>query len=494
MKRVSIHIIIIFLFSCFYSCKNFLDEIPKHEITGETAINSAEKARQAVNGVYSTLQDDNWAGTLYIPLNTKAGFSRFSGTIDFTFGYNQTSGGRPAIWTQCYRSINAANFAITGISNLSEDHFPNKEDKSKLIAEARCLRAWFNIHLLWNFGHWWAEKDDPFGLLYRSEPSDLANISQSRISVGESYRLIYEDLDFAIANLPSFSSPRFVSNEFAKVLKAKILLYRGGYLEDNVDLQESLKLVNEVMNNLPSKIKLESNMNDLYKNSWDSQENIFVRYLENDGTRTVKSFSYSYSLVASGNVLPLANGATLTAGLTYGLDWFKADPRWNIATGEVRHPEAWANYNLYTFRKLARLGYYSGRLASPPDEKYATYFFRLAELYLMKSELLARTGASISDAIAPINLLRSSRTTPVFTSLHPSDRNDLMNLIFKEIFLELCLENGSEFFAAMRFKDNGKRWIEIIKGIDFEVTKNCWPIPDAEMMNNPLMVQNPELN
>ncbi|MGY0408585.1 MAG: RagB/SusD family nutrient uptake outer membrane protein, partial [Polaribacter sp.] len=168
--------------------------------------------------------------------------------------------------------------------------------------------------------------------------------------------------------------------------------------------------------------------------------------------------------------------------------------RWDIVTGEVRSSVTWDKTKYYTWSKVTRLGRYAGQKASPPDEKYATYYFRYPELYIMKAELLARTGASIVDAIAPINTMHSKRTNPSLPALNPSTQQELMDMIFKEYFLETFLENGSEFFAALRFGTAGKPWIETIKdGKVLQENKICYPIPNAEMLNNQLMVQNPDL-
>jgi hypothetical protein len=493
MKKTLRYISIILLTASFSSCEKFLDEQPLHALTDANAITSASKARSAINGIYATFQNDAWSGGLYAALAAKSGFANFVES-DYDMGYSQTSGGNPGIWQAFYKSLNAANFAITGINNLSEAAI-TADEKNTLLAEAKCLRAWINANLLWNFGHWWGEDADPDGLLYRDQVMDLGNVIKGRISVGESYAKIYEDLDAAIAGLKDISTPRYVSRQFAKALKAKLLLYRGGYRNDQEMLSASLTLVNDVLQNHPATLALEANMNDIYKNAWDSRENLFARYLEDNGTRTTAGgYYYTYRLIYLGNKLPLPVGATLTAGLRYGVDWFKADPRWDVATGPVRSPETWDNTMNHTFKKVCRLGSYAGRIASPIDEKYTAYYFRFAELYLMKAELLARTGASAADAIAPINEMRAKRTTPALPALSPANMQDAMNMIFREIFLELFLENGSEFFAAVRFSNNGQPWIVTIKdGKALVENRICWPIPDTEIINNPAMTQNADL-
>ncbi len=481
----------------FFSCKKFLDEKPLHALVEENAITNLATAQAAVGGVYATFENDNWAGALFTAYSSKSGFVNFN-TLDYNLTYTQTNPPYSSlgIWTQFYRSLNAANFAIKGISALDDNQVSGKDNKTGLIAEARCLRAWINANIMWTFCHWWGDDADKFGLLYRDAPVSLTNVTQARLSVGDSYKKIYEDLDFAIANLSDFTTSRQVSKQFAEVLKAKLLLYRGGYRKTTADLQASLALVNTVLTNHPATWSMESDLGNVYKNSWDSKEVLFARYLENDGNRKYNGgYYYTYYLSQiSGNTLPLAPGAELTAGLVYGIDWFKADPRWPIVTGPVRAAETWDNTMRYTWSKLARLGQYSGSLSSDPNaQKYAAYYFRFPELYLLKAELLARTGAAITDAIAPINIMRAQRTAPSLPALNPASQDELMDMIFKEIFLETFMENGSEFFAAVRFQHIGQPWIVTIKGgLPLQENKMCWPIPDPEMVNNPLMVQNPD--
>lgn len=478
------------------SCDSILDKQPDYSLTEENSITDFSKAEAAVRGIYASFQNDSWSGALYMSLASKSGFVNWS-ELDYNMEYSQQNmpGSPTSIWGNFYKSLNAANFAINGISDLSAVAVPSEEERKALIGEARCLRAWVNINILWNYGHWWAPDDDEYGLLYRDEVVNLSNVEQKRLSVGESYQKIYEDLDYAIQHLNSFHSPRFVSKEFAKALKAKTLLYRAGYLNDKPEMEIALKLVNEVLDQMPSGLSLESDMNQMYQQAWDSSENLFVKYLEDNGSRySSGGHSYSYALVYEGDRLPLATGATLTAGLNYGLDWFKNDPRWDIATGEVRAPETWDDTYRWTWKKLTRLGRYGGQQATPPDEMYATYYFRAAELFIIKSELLARLGKSPVEAIAPINQLRSMRSVPTLEALNPTSDSELMDMIFKEYFLELFLENGSEFFASVRFHNNGKPWVETIKeGKSLNENRMCWPIPNEEMINNTLMTQNPDL-
>ncbi|MDN3620086.1 RagB/SusD family nutrient uptake outer membrane protein [Polaribacter undariae] len=494
MKKY-IYIPLFILLVALSSCSDYLEREPSFSLNEENGVTNFSKAEAAVGGVYETFIDsDQWSGQYYTDLASRSGFIKWR-SAEYNMEYaegNETTSSIRYRWSYFYKSLNSANFAIEGISNLSNAQVPSEEERNSLLGQARCLRAWININLLWNYGHWWSDDyDNPNGLLYRDQVVNLGNIEKARISVGESYDKIFEDLDYAIANLGSFKSSRYVSKEFAKVLKAKILLYRGGMNDNASDLQESLGLVNEVLNTSVSGFSMQDDLAKVYKDSWDSEENLFSRYLE-EGNRTYKSYYYSNNITTRyADKLP-RDEDQITAKLNFGSDWFKADPRWDIVTGDVHSPASWDTNRYYTWTKVVRLAQYDGVLEG--DEKYNTYYFRYPELYIMKSELLARTGASTAEAIAPINLMRSKRTNPVLPSLTVNSQQELMDTIFKEYFLETFLENGSEYYASLRFKTAGEPWIVAIKnGKILDKNKLCYPIPEEEMEFNKLMTQNIDL-
>ena len=114
----------------------------------------------------------------------------------------------------------------------------------------------------------------------------------------------------------------------------------------------------------------------------------------------------------------------------------------------------------------------------------------------MKAELLAHTGASAAEAIAPINEMRAQRTNPVLEPLPvPSSEQEMWDMIFQEYVKELIFENGCEFWASMRIMKEGTTYMQHMKGADwtFEPTKLQFPIPNSEMVNNYALegMQNP---
>ena len=70
-------------------------------------------------------------------------------------------------------------------------------------------------------------------------------------------------------------------------------------------------------------------------------------------------------------------------------------------------------------------------------------------MYLIKAEALARSGAPLEEVLEPLNVIRER------AGIGPSEATTLeeaMEDIFAEWVRELVFENGSEWFAAIRFE------------------------------------------
>lgn len=454
------------------SCSKFLDKQPPHNLTLENAVTSYSGAQNALNGMYSTVRNSTLGGYIMVPLSSMAGFYVGDRDYSYTMSYQQGVNEYADRWTAMYAAVNAANATITSISNLPDDLFPiGMPGKSEMVAEAKLYRAWNYAWLLWTRCHWWAaDMNDPYGLVYRDKMSNLSNLQVPRLTVGESYDKIFEDIDEAIENASEFKSSRYLSREMAMVLKAKLLLYRG----EGDDYKEALKIVQD----LKPKAYIEPNIKKLYDDAWDSKEVLWTRYLDEPG-RGVSDFPYNYGLIYNNNF-----------NEEFGDIWLKSDPRYPEISGMVRAPEAWDDREFEALTKLTHRGRIEG-----PEDKYATYYFRWSELYLMESELIARTTGNVSEALEPLNEMRAKKTSVNLPAIETNSLEDFYDILFKEICVELALENGSEWFASLRFMKNGKPWVYTLKPeVNFDDNKFCWPIPDAEMKSNKLIKQNPKLN
>jgi len=141
---------------------------------------------------------------------------------------------------------------------------------------------------------------------------------------------------------------------------------------------------------------------------------------------------------------------------------------------------------------------YETKNRQPSHEKLTI----LAELFHVSVDYL------LDDDISEITLSDKSTAQKSehyllthFHRLSNSSKKELLRTIFREICVEQFLENGSEYFASLRFINDtdaspaqNKPWIYTLKqDVDFSADKYCWPIPEAERLKNKLVDQNPGL-
>jgi hypothetical protein len=436
--------------------------------------------------MYAVVEDQSYlGGNIYCRLSSQGGF--YSGyTAEYNSSYQSNNSNAQTVWRAYYTLVNAANAAIEAITNLPDNKFPAATRKAEMIAEARCMRAWAHANLFWLFGHWWEGDDSPYGILFRDKMANLGNLQVPRLNVGDSYARLFEDLDAAIATMPAFTSSRYLSRELASVLKARLLLYRGATRGDAADLDAALALVLEVKRDAPAAWSMEEDIVEMYAAGWNSKEVLWARYLGDKNTPGDYEFDYAYNIGYNNTYRAVPDA------------WLQADPRYPLVMGNARAPETWD-----TSIKFVPVKLYHGGEYDTPTAPFTAYFFRYAELYLMEAELKARLSAySVADALAPLNEMRGKRANPVLPPLAAADKKALLRLIFQEIWVEQFLENGSEYYAAIRFINDtdaspaqGKPWIFTLKpDVTFTEDQFCWPIPEAELNKNLEMTPNPGYN
>ncbi|MCK0131668.1 RagB/SusD family nutrient uptake outer membrane protein [Flavobacteriaceae bacterium F08102] len=516
MKKIIYSLFMVLFLFVFPSCEKFLDVEPKYDYSYDKAVTNYTNAKAVVNGIYKATQQ-RWVNSEFYPgLTSMGGYHQYY-TPNSNGTFNPDGYAQKNIWNYLYKVVNSANIAIFGLNQLADDKYPSVEAKKELIAEARLMRAWMHTQIFWAYNRYWDEDDSPYGLLYKGEVSSIDTEQQARLTVGESYTKLYEDIDYAIENLPDFTDQFHASGLLAKVLKAKLMLYRG----KSTDYPAALALIDDVLQNLPGQVHMETNegvypevfedtkgntynytiiddnksrMGALYENSWDSSENIFVSYLEDDGNRFSPTLGYGSYLLQDGTNYTSSN---LTGGL-YTLALNMMNEEYNKYRKEVFM--GWSEYYTYgaewTVAKITRGNYLNDR-----NQKWATYYLRVPELYLLQAELRMRINPSdIENGMAPLNEMRQNRgmimVNGVETRFLPDiDTNGLsyqeaMDILFKEYFLELGFENGSDYYATWRFQmDDGRNWIEELNP-NLNDKLRCWPIPNDEILANLECIQN----
>lgn len=221
-------ILIIMLWGLLFSCQDYLDFPPESEIPVTQFFNSQADAQKAVNAMYGYLRTWDISAFSYLILSSLPSDEILKGSSagdgswanDYVnFQHTKTQGQIFDFWSGRYKGINLSNQVITNVPDIkfSEDL------KSRMIAEAKFMRAFHYFYLVRAFG----------GVpLIKELPAGAAGLS--RTTVDETWEFIETDLREAIPDLPTTLLPTELgrANSWAaKGLLAKVLMYREDWSE-----------------------------------------------------------------------------------------------------------------------------------------------------------------------------------------------------------------------------------------------------------------------
>ena len=218
------------------SCKKKLEEYNPSGLTGETLYTQATGFETLVNAAYSYTR--YWYGK-------EEGYSLSEmGTDIFTNGtgdvfpqlstYNNLQGNNTAAltleWNSLYAAINVCN---TGIKKVGEVSDYTTQQKTQREAELKFLRAFYYWHIVETWG----------GVHFTTEPTEGVVTTANKTPVDKFYTQIFEDLQFAVANLPATSTQYGKATiPVAKAFLARMYLTRGKNAE-------AISLANDVIKN-----------------------------------------------------------------------------------------------------------------------------------------------------------------------------------------------------------------------------------------------------
>ena len=440
--------LISFLIILLTGCKKLTDVIdrnPPNNLVPENVAHTAEGARNLLNGAYAMLHDQYYYMHIseMIPATMSGYMARNGFLVNLQFRDNNVQPDLADVnnsWIAIYKLINQANWVIQLVEELPEGEMSQAE-KNSITAQARALRAMGHFDALRFFGQYY-DVNSAFGVIIRTEPVNFTTRYIARSTVAEVYEHVLSDLDFAIQNGPAFSKPIFMSGLAAKALKARVLLFKGEYAAAAATADEVIS------SNARS---LSPTYDKVFSDGFNSSEMIFMRATD-EVTFTLDRKKFTY-------------------GSRHGI----ASPLFkNLMAGDPRIAATYSPAN------SAILKVNNDTFFSP------TYFLRLSQMYLIKAEALARSGAALDEAKAPLLVVRSRAFGSPQTSA-AATMDELLDEIYKEIVKELAFENGSEWFAAIRFNK-----IMTIKPTVTSQDQFILPIPEAEIQGNALFgVQNP---
>lgn len=507
------------------------DMEPDHVVTDLNYITDAASAQTALNGVYASWRS---TGVSYLRYgiasmaHTQAQ-AMVMGADEFAAENIETNNSNvETAYTAYYNVINAANTFLVhvnkNIPGLSE------EKRTEMIAEARCQRALAYLTLLKCFGEYW-KQDSQYGVCLFKDELVRDNLVRQRSSVADTYKLISEDLDYAIAHCEQHPADHYhMSSLFAKALKAKMYFAQDNY-------PEAARLSEEVINEAEAAgYELESDYANIFTEQFNSKEMLFAPYTANPNELMDASwFAFSPGSLlkkVADDLVPddETGGDIVVPDPGEGGDVVVPDPGEGgdvvipggdgSEGGDVVLPgdgddggivipggdggdfpfppgeDDAASYDpLYTwaYKGGGMIGIAKYSKLTPEfmfEDSY--YFMRLAEVYYIAAEAEARQGqyAKARTLLATV-IERAGYTEDDVNAIADSD---LLGEILKHKLCDMSNENLEEWFDLCRYKRKGgfESWTEDEKAELPSFRRYLLPIPKASMGANNLLVQNPE--
>lgn len=209
-----------FSFAGLTSCEDYLSETNKSGLTQDPFFQTELGVTAAVNASYSGTR--LWYGKEFpsafaetgTDLFLRGGDNKANQISDYTVDLNGAQTNLKDYWAHLYKALNTCNTALKLLPAPILSEAMNKQYEG----EVRFLRA----HYLWLITETWGD------VVLATEPTAGAVTTAKRSSVEDFYKVIFADLDIAIANLaPAKSTNGRITQDVAKAFKARMALTRA---------------------------------------------------------------------------------------------------------------------------------------------------------------------------------------------------------------------------------------------------------------------------
>ena len=470
----------------FSSCSDFLEQNPQTDLSENDFYKTADDILSAVNGAYSSLQENDIYGNWYvfgeIPSdNTR---NQLSGSVttqnEFDQFYIDTQNSMIAnFWKAAYKVINRTNTVLGRIDGIDI----NADLANRYKLECKFIRALMYFNLVRVYG------DVPLVLkeISISESYDILREPKENV-----YNQIIADLKEAQGlpvSYPTAEDGRATQGA-AKALLADVYMTLHKYAEAETILAEIINSGRySLLENTPGSLNIDGYKNVFSPVNHNSKEGIFeIQFLKG---------GYGEGSNYANNFAPENSGTNVVAvGGTGGN---------NIPEMDI--------YNAYEEGDLRRdfsmsLGYYDNRKNNEwVESRYVCKYMdvpyqnndasnnypviRYADVILMYAEALNQNGKT-AEACKYLNMTRrrgfgyqTAETSPV--DLQTTDKAQFSLMVEQERRVELAFENH-RWFDLIRTG----RAVEVMKskGFSLNETNLTCPIPQKQIDVNPKLTQN----
>ncbi|CAN5509276.1 RagB/SusD family nutrient uptake outer membrane protein [soil metagenome] len=492
-------------------CDKMLSPDPVGVQTVDVTFTDFAGTVSAVNGVYNLLSGgDLYRGNLNLlsidyasddVINTSKTAASSYSPLDY-FELPADNGLTFGLWNDFYRIIYRANVITNRVPGLS---FPIAQSRNpagglytdQFVGEAKFMRAFAYFNLVRLFG------DVPLRITEIKSPTEV-NIARSPAT--QVYDQVIDDLNDAVAKLPPVYSGSGTGNEkgrptrwAALTMLADVYLTQKNYTEAKaaaaqVIAQSGLSLNAKYADNFAAKGGAENGSESLFE----------VQFSNGGSSSGTTPFGNPYAYImgpvteSNGGAVSLAAYRPTDNDDVTNEPGFKGGLIQEYETGDVRR-----DVNFTPGRNGAGLQNWLTSKHHVPNTGAAGQanfpVYRLAEVLLLYAEATNEAGLLDAQGLEYINRLRRRAFGLPLTT--PTTARDLVSgltqaqyrdLIRSERRKELALENH-RWFDLLRYGfDYANTVLKVNQKRDaFTKDKFLLPVAKIELINNPLLIQNP---
>ena len=464
-------------------CKDALNIQPQQSIDAATGYNTAQKVAAAVVGAYARLDEPRLYGTdlILVPeLLAGNSYVNFDGSFPNyrqirAHTQNSTLSNAEGIWTQGYDAINQCNLVLTNLGVVTD-----AGQKTQFEGEVSFIRGAMYFELVRLF----AQQYQPGG--GNNQPGvpinlvpvttvEQADMKLPRSTVEQVYAQVIKDLQNAIAKLPIQNVTR-ASKYSAEAMLARVYLQQGNYTAASAAADDVIG---------HSGARLQGTVAAVFanRNSSESLFEIQQNDQNNAGTSNDGLATYFAGYSPNGDQGILYGRGDVSISPTFANQYNNTDSRGSDTLSAIQTSKL-----IYTSDGNNRVGRYR-------TIKWRTYgqnipVIRLAEMYLIRAEANVRSG-NVTAATDDINLIR--QRSYFSTSIPPVPYTPVATVTLADVLRERQLELAFEGFRIHDLRrTNGVVIAATALAPDVLATDKRFilPIPQREINNNPLLVQN----
>ncbi|GAB3588827.1 RagB/SusD family nutrient uptake outer membrane protein [Hymenobacter daeguensis] len=476
---------------------NFLQKEPLVSITPNNFFTSSDDAESSLTAVYDALQGTGAYGQDLWTMGEMPTDNVTSINGDVTalqnIAWTPNTGQVSNVFRQAYLGVNRANIVLKYVPGITMDTLR----RSQILGEARFIRALCYFNLVRAYG----------GVPLRLQPTESsqpAEINLPRASAEQVYGQVVADLQTAMLRMP-LSNPNRASRNSAGALLARVQLTQRNWAA----AQAAAATV------IARNIALNTTFKSLFPAENKGAESLFeIQYAGTaDGGNILPdlimplpfaTYSFAKYNIPSAELIAFAdtvndrrwayNGNITTSnGVYVGRDHVSY-----LDATKNRAPGANANdRGPFTF-KWSSIG---GNFNSTDNN----YVLRMAEVYLAYAEAVNEQTGPSQDALDKLNRVRTRAGLAALTTASPqaASKQALRNEIDRQRRLEMAFE-GERWWDLVRYARHtiaDASATHAITALDIiarrraggarDVNFLVFPIPQAEVNNNPQIQQNP---